>query len=106
VYSPLFMPFDEFRTASVPQDDATHSEYRRRSIEFIEARNRRIDDTRPIHVKRGAASRRPSQPDNPPQPAVELVPTRENAAHLFSTSLARLQPRVFLGSRLELMLRF
>jgi len=37
------MPFDEFRTASVPEDDATNGEYRRRSIEFIEARNRRIE---------------------------------------------------------------
>src|SRR3954451_2654785 len=27
---------------SVPEDDATYTEYRRRSIEFIEARNRRI----------------------------------------------------------------
>ena len=39
----FFMPFDDFRTPSVPEDDATYREYRRRSIEFIEARNRRID---------------------------------------------------------------
>jgi hypothetical protein len=38
----FFMPFDDFRTASAPEDDATYREYRRRSIEFIEARNRRI----------------------------------------------------------------
>lgn len=38
----FFMPFDEFRTASVPEDDATSTEYRRRSMEFIEGRNRRI----------------------------------------------------------------
>jgi len=39
----FFMPFDEFRTASVPKDDATYREYRRRSIEFLDARNRRIE---------------------------------------------------------------
>lgn len=39
----FFMPFDAFRTASVPEDDATYREFRRRSIEFIEARNRRIE---------------------------------------------------------------
>jgi hypothetical protein len=39
----FFMPFDEFRTASIPEDDATYREYRRRSIEFIEARNRRVE---------------------------------------------------------------
>ena len=36
------MPFNDFRTPSVPEDDATYREYRRRSIEFIEARNRRM----------------------------------------------------------------
>jgi len=39
----FFMPFDDFQTASVPQDDATYREYRRRSIEFIEARNCRME---------------------------------------------------------------
>jgi hypothetical protein len=39
----FFMPFDDFRTSSVPADDATYREFRRRSIEFIKARNRRID---------------------------------------------------------------
>src|SRR5262245_10244820 len=39
----FFMPFDDFRTPSTPEDDATHREYRRRSIEFIEARSRRIE---------------------------------------------------------------
>ncbi len=38
----FFMPFDDFRTPSVPRDITTYQEYRRRSIEFIEARNRRI----------------------------------------------------------------
>jgi len=38
-----FMPFDDFKPPSVPQDVATYTEYRRLSIEFVEARNRRID---------------------------------------------------------------
>jgi Family of unknown function (DUF6994) len=36
-------PFDDFKTASVPKDFDTYVEYRRRSIDFIEARNRRIE---------------------------------------------------------------
>jgi Family of unknown function (DUF6994) len=36
------MPFDDFNTPSVPRDGDTYKEYRRLSIEFIEARNRRI----------------------------------------------------------------
>ena len=39
----FFMPFDEFKTPSVPKDGDTYKEYRRLSIEFIPARNRRID---------------------------------------------------------------
>ena len=39
----FFMPFDDFKTPSVPMDRDTYTEYRRRSIEFIEARNRRIE---------------------------------------------------------------
>jgi hypothetical protein len=38
----FFMPFDDFRPPSVPRDITTYREYRRRSIEFIEARNLRI----------------------------------------------------------------
>jgi hypothetical protein len=38
----FFMPFDDFKTPAVPQDHATYGEYRRRSIEFIDARNGRI----------------------------------------------------------------
>ncbi len=38
----FFMPFDDFRPPSVPKDVGTYKEYRRRSIEFIEARNHRI----------------------------------------------------------------
>jgi hypothetical protein len=38
----FFMPLNDFRTPAVPQDHATYSEYRPRSIDFIEARNRRI----------------------------------------------------------------
>jgi uncharacterized protein DUF6994 len=37
------MPFDDFKTPSVPKDLDTYLEYRRRSIEFIAARNRRIE---------------------------------------------------------------
>jgi hypothetical protein len=39
----FFMPFDDFKTPSVPQDADTYREYRRRSMEFIDARNRRIE---------------------------------------------------------------
>jgi hypothetical protein len=39
----FFMPFDDFHAPSVPSDGDTYKEYRRRSIEFIEARNCRID---------------------------------------------------------------
>jgi len=39
----FFMPFDDFKSPSVPRDGVTYQEYRRLSIEFIKARNRRID---------------------------------------------------------------
>lgn len=39
----FFMPFDEFRSSAIPQDFDTYREYRRHSIEFTQARNRRID---------------------------------------------------------------
>jgi hypothetical protein len=38
----FFMPFDDFHPPSVPHDVDVYKEYRRRSIEFIEARNHRI----------------------------------------------------------------
>jgi len=38
----FFMPFDDFRPPSVPKDVGTYKEYRRRSIQFVEARNNRI----------------------------------------------------------------
>lgn len=38
----FFMPFDDFNTPSIPNDGETYKEYRRRSIEFVHARNRRI----------------------------------------------------------------
>ncbi len=38
----FFMSFDDFTSPSVPRDVETYIEYRRQSIEFIEARNRRI----------------------------------------------------------------
>jgi hypothetical protein len=39
----FFMHFDNFSTPSVPKNVATYLEYRRQSIAFIKARNRRID---------------------------------------------------------------
>jgi hypothetical protein len=39
----FLMPFDDFRTSPVPGDVDTYREYRRLTIEFVEARNRRID---------------------------------------------------------------
>ena len=38
----FFMPFDDFDPPWVPDDVRAYKEYRRRSIEFIEARNHRI----------------------------------------------------------------
>jgi len=38
----FFMPFDDFETSSVPREVDTYKDYRRLSIEFIEARNLRI----------------------------------------------------------------
>jgi hypothetical protein len=40
----FFMPFDDFRPPAVPKSVATYKDYRRRSIEFIEARNYRIKE--------------------------------------------------------------
>jgi len=39
----FFMPFADFTTPAVPKNVETYAEYRRRSIEFVEARNRRIE---------------------------------------------------------------
>ena len=39
----FFMPFDDFSTPPVPTDRDTYEDYRRLSIEFVEARNGRID---------------------------------------------------------------
>jgi len=38
----FFMPFDDFTTPAVPGDLKTYQEYRRRSIDFVQARNVRI----------------------------------------------------------------
>jgi len=38
-----FPPFDDFKTPAVPRDLDTYREYRRRTIGFVEARNRRIE---------------------------------------------------------------
>ena len=42
----FFLPFDDFRSFSVPRDRDEYQEYRRGSIAFIEARNRRIEQSR------------------------------------------------------------
>jgi hypothetical protein len=39
----FFMPFDDFSTPALPMDRDAYEHYRRLSIEFVEARNRRID---------------------------------------------------------------
>lgn len=39
----FFTPFDDFKSSAAPQDFGTYREYRRRNIEFVEARNRRIE---------------------------------------------------------------
>jgi len=39
----FFAPFDAFATSGAPKDIETYTEFRRCSIEFIDARNRRID---------------------------------------------------------------
>ena len=38
----FFMEFDNFATSSVPRTLSEYDEYRRRSLEFVDARNRRI----------------------------------------------------------------
>jgi hypothetical protein len=38
------MPFDDFKTPAIPQDGETYAAYMRRSVEFISARNRRIEN--------------------------------------------------------------
>jgi hypothetical protein len=38
----FFLPFDDFNTPAVPRDGDTYREYRRLSIEFVQARNRRL----------------------------------------------------------------
>lgn len=42
----FFMPFNDFRKPHVPRDVETYKKYRERSIEFVRARNRRIEDYR------------------------------------------------------------
>ena len=39
----FFMPFHDFKPPAIPHDIDTYTEYRRRAIEFIEARNQRIE---------------------------------------------------------------
>jgi hypothetical protein len=40
----FFMPFRDFAPPAAPQDLETYLEYRRRSVEFIEARNARMEE--------------------------------------------------------------
>ncbi len=49
----FLMPFDNFRPPAVPRDVSTYKEYRRRSIEFIEARNSRIAQQHPTRRAQG-----------------------------------------------------
>ena len=46
----FFITFDDFRSSAVPQDIATYTDYQRRSIEFIQARNLRIADYTTLHT--------------------------------------------------------
>ena len=41
----FFMPFDDFHSQAVPRDGDTYKDYRHLSIEFVNARNRRIEAT-------------------------------------------------------------
>jgi hypothetical protein len=40
----FFMPFDDFHSPSIPNDVNTYREYRRRSMDFVDARNLRIQN--------------------------------------------------------------
>lgn len=42
----FFAPFDDFKSAGVPADMGAYKAYRRLSIEFVESRNRRINQCR------------------------------------------------------------
>lgn len=44
----FFMPFDGFNRPAKPKDLEEYLEFRRLSIEFVEARNRRIDALPPV----------------------------------------------------------
>jgi hypothetical protein len=46
----FFMPFDDFNTSSVPKDRDTYREYKRLSIEFIEAETGGSTETLPVRV--------------------------------------------------------
>ena len=49
----FFMPFDDFKPPAVPRDVATYLEYRRQTIDFITARNSRIDEA--VNLQPGEA---------------------------------------------------
>ena len=46
----FFMAFDEFKVPAVPRDIAEYWDYRHRSIDFVRARNRRIDHYVAEHI--------------------------------------------------------
>lgn len=46
----FFAPFDDFKTPSVPRDLETYAEFMKRSIAFVEARNRRISAWEAAHA--------------------------------------------------------
>jgi hypothetical protein len=46
----ILTTFDDFRSSAVPQDITTYTDYRRRSIDFIQARNLRIAEYTESHA--------------------------------------------------------
>ena len=40
----FFLPFDDFKTPAIPQNKEEYFEHRINAIEFLEARNRRINE--------------------------------------------------------------
>ena len=46
----FFLPFDNFNSSAVPQDRSEYHDYRTNAIEFIVARNQRMDDWASNHL--------------------------------------------------------
>jgi len=66
----FLMPFDDFRTSPIPGDVETYREYRRLSIEFGKARNRRIDRHAAYLRSASAYVAQPQLPFAPPLEAL------------------------------------